>query len=970
MHARRINFDMFGDREQASSRLRAWMLADQLQALGHQVTVNGPLEVEIQVFQKRRDAKRLSKAKSNGARIVFDFDDNYLLDDVGAKDDVLAFMNQADVVTVGSRDLLERARRYHENVVLFENPLDVLPGSGQKTDYRWNEKIGWFGAPENQGILHTLGLRERVTTVTADGDIPWSLETVDEVLKQFDLVLLPVEADAWTLAKNANRLLKCVALGVPFLASQTPEHSLVVDELGLPDWLLVEAGGDWPGRIAEVSQRHAELPALFEAARARAFARYGIAPVAARWLREIQECQPAPALSMTAQARDVLADIDVVVLGEDAPALIADTLRSLRGDEVIYRSVSVVSALPVADREAVSAPDGWTMLDQHGDFFEIYDSLARVLSSRGGAMTLLLQAGVHITRGLLSEMETLDPDALHLFRGQIQRNEIALTEHPPATLDQLISRPYRPAAVLLPNRAYDASAGLQARFGPLAVWELLIGLVSRSQAPLHAVATPLMMIAPELPARTPMQSYAELLELTDPAAAADLPSLANEWARLLFSLHAAVIEAHAELFRSYQSTIIPRLSGDLTRAKTQQNDRQRDQNKSSRWIAQLRDRLPSEPPRLLRLQTGTIYLIEAGMKRHVPSWLLVRALEELFGPLENAVDDLEGYEDGPPVEVLSEPDGRLFLIVARQRYRVRGLPIPVAATPEHLNAVPEASQTIDLARGVKQASDTIPPAPPREQGRAPDMLEETVNGRATIAQHANTWVEPKKLGKNRPYRATFGTRPFINDTHRRLLEAPLSSGKASIDIGIPDSLRPEDAAKLYELAYFSRGDALVLGSGHGLAMAIVAQAIRDASRPDTVIGVDPDRRLIDSARSTLDAFEFTQNVTLVQDDLVSYCETLSSRGGAFGLVFVDHVTRYGDVRRICELLPSVVRDGGFVLFHDFNDRRNSSPKKKTAYGIYAGVIEGLASLPFDFYGVFGSSGLYRKQMSTGILAKK
>lgn len=31
----RVNLDAFGDRTKASSRLRAWMLAERLQALGH-----------------------------------------------------------------------------------------------------------------------------------------------------------------------------------------------------------------------------------------------------------------------------------------------------------------------------------------------------------------------------------------------------------------------------------------------------------------------------------------------------------------------------------------------------------------------------------------------------------------------------------------------------------------------------------------------------------------------------------------------------------------------------------------------------------------------------------------------------------------------------------------------------------------------------------------------------------------------
>jgi predicted O-methyltransferase YrrM len=971
MHARRINFDTFGDRTKASSRLRAWMLADQLQAIGFSATVNGALDVEVQVFQKRRDAKRLRIARANGARIVFDFDDNYLLDDVGAKDDVLAFMNQADVVTVGSRDLLERARRYHDHVILLENPLDVLPGSGAKVDFRWQGMLGWFGAPENQGILHSLGLRERVTTVTADGDIPWSLETIDGVLKQFDLVLLPVEADAWTLAKNANRLLKCVALGVPFLASKTPEHQLVADELGLPDWLLVEAGGNWDERIDEVTRRYAELAPLLRVARIRAFKHFGIASVTSSWLREIQGSQPAAPLDITASAQDILANVDVIVLGEDAPARALETMQSLCGSEVAYRSLSVISALPIGRGEALDEVGAWDIYDRHGDFFEIYDTLARVLARRGGAMTLLVQAGVETKRGFLHDIESLDPTAMHLFRGQLQRSDLAMAPSPPATLDQLICRPYRPAAVLLPNEAYRSSTGMQPRFGPLAIWELLIALVNCAHVPLHAVSTPLIAIAPELPTRTPLQSYAELLEYREPTIAADLPSLTKEWERLVFSLHAAVIEEHEELFRNYKSTIIPRLSGESLHVTGVRTEHQREREKTGRWIAQLREYVATEQPRLVQTQTGTIYLFEAGMKRHVTTWLIVRALEDLFGPLTKSKGSLDQFGDGPPVEILADTDGRLYLIAGGQRYPVRGLPVPLAASPERLALFPMAGETVDLYRGVKRAGvkpsmPSVIPAPPSttaEPNGVGAKIQDTAQELTPVARHADTWVKPGKLGKNRRYKPTFGTLPFINDTHRRLLEAPLKPGTDFIDIGIPGSLRREDAAKLYELAYFSSGDLLVLGSAHELAATVVAQAMHDGGRTGRLTVVERDPRMLERARDALDAYGFGEVVQLECDNPVSFCRSRSGHNGQYDFVFIDNVPTRADIREICKLLPGLARNSGFVLFHDFNVRANGKADQGEGSGVYAAVVKSLQTLPFSFYGVFGTTALYRRESS-------
>jgi predicted O-methyltransferase YrrM len=998
MKTLRINFDSFGDREKASSRLRAWMVADQLRTMGHEVSVNGSLDVDIQVFQKRRDVKRLQTAKRNGARIVFDFDDHYLLDDVGAKDDMLAFMNQSEIVAVGSQALLEEARRYHDHVILFENPLDVSPGSVPKSDYSLRGHVGWFGAPENQGVLYDLGLREAVSTVTTGGDIPWNLETIDDVVQQFDLVIIPVEADAWALAKNANRLLKCVALGVPFLASRTPEHERVVRELGLPDWLLIDAGGDWRAGIVEAERRLAEFPSLLGRARERALARYGIAPVTARWLHEITTDPATRIPAITIPARNVLAAVDVIVFGEDAPARVVETLGSLRRDEAKYHSVSVVSALAIAQIAAREDEFGCSTLDRHADFFDIYDCLAHVLRTRSGAMTLLLQAGAVAKRGLLNEIEAVDAAAIHLFRGQTEGKNSEQVQRPPSTIDQLLTRPYRPVAVLLPNDALDASQGLQARFGPLALWELLISLVSQGHAALRAVSAPLVMIAPELVERTPMHSYREMLEGTDPDIAADLPSMANEWERLLFSRHAAVIEEHESLFRYYQSTVIPRLEGDLRRRKSQRSDRQRERDRSGRWLEQLHARSSTEAPRLVQSPAGTVYLVEAGLKRHVKTWLMVNALEALFGGVERNVDDLAAIEDGPPVDVLADPDGRVYVIAGGQRFRVQGLPVPTAANAEALQRFPEAHETIDLYRGPKRTSGgssakgsrptvrevsarkkqtprpRVEPAPAPASGELPLERRRPHQPNASdidvalaslpIVRHVETWVKKGELGKKRRYRPTFGTLPVINESHRKLFEAPLRAGTESIDVGIPDALRRADAAKLYELAYFGHGDVLVLGSGRGLSATIVTQAIQDASREARVIAVDGDPHMVRRTRANLDASGGV-TVDVVQQDPEAFCRERAELGNRFGLVFIDYLTDNAEVRAVCRVLPDLVAEGGFVLFHDFNDRRNGKVGEADAYGIYSGVKKGLSTPPFAFYGVFGSVGLYRLDAAPG-----
>lgn len=692
----RVNLDAFGDRTKASSRLRAWMLAERLQALGHEATLNGPLDVDVQVFQKDRNGRRLQAAKANGARIVYDFDDNFLLEDAGARDDVIAFMNLADVVTVGSHDLLVQARRYHDRVLLFENPLDVLPGSLPKVDYRWAGRLAWFGNPENVGVLDDLGLRAAVTTITARGDVPWALETVDDLLKGFDLVLLPVRANAWTLAKNANRLLKCVALGVPFLASDTPEHRRVVELLRLPPWLLVGDDDNWHECIAHVQERYAELPPLLWAARAIAKDRYDIVPVAERWLQDVMgDGCPAPApLDLTVDMRQRIADVDVVVLAEDDPGLVEATVASLRPGEVGYRSLSVVSAhpLPAGSDQPASAE----VRDRHADYFDIYPALARVMAGRTGAATLLLRAGARVGRGLFAELADVNLDAVTLFRAQVDHTGIKLAASPPGTLADLLERPYRPAACLLPHRAYRASPGFQARFGHLALWELLIALVGRQAVPLRTVSAPLVMVLAGLDARTPMQAFADFLRETSPTSVADLPGLDHEWARLAFVLHAATVDEHHDLFHGYASTIIPRLHEDVLWGGRPRRGRQ-EQQRAHAWLGTLAGEDPAGPPRLVRTVDGTVFLLEGGLKRHVTTGLLVEALEPLFGPVARvAAEALADLKHGPPAAIFHDGAGQPCFVAGGRRYPVRGLPLPVTAPAERLAAFPAADTCLDL----------------------------------------------------------------------------------------------------------------------------------------------------------------------------------------------------------------------------------------------------------------------------------
>jgi predicted O-methyltransferase YrrM len=223
-----------------------------------------------------------------------------------------------------------------------------------------------------------------------------------------------------------------------------------------------------------------------------------------------------------------------------------------------------------------------------------------------------------------------------------------------------------------------------------------------------------------------------------------------------------------------------------------------------------------------------------------------------------------------------------------------------------------------------------------------------------VIAHPESWVEAGRLGAQRPYRATYVETGLLGPTFDQLLRSSHQPESVSIDFGIPGSLEQSDALKLYELAYFGTGDVLEIGCGAGLATTIVALAIAEADRFARIVSVDLDSRMMAGAQANPLVLG---RVQFVRGEPVVVCGDLVRDWKEFGLVFVHHSQAYPDMRALCELLVFLVQPGGFVLFQSFNDRRNRDGN--IAGGVYAGVVDGLAVPPFAFYGVFGTSGLYR-----------
>jgi predicted O-methyltransferase YrrM len=198
---------------------------------------------------------------------------------------------------------------------------------------------------------------------------------------------------------------------------------------------------------------------------------------------------------------------------------------------------------------------------------------------------------------------------------------------------------------------------------------------------------------------------------------------------------------------------------------------------------------------------------------------------------------------------------------------------------------------------------------------------------------------------------------FINEQHRRLTSDVSVNGM--IDIGIEGWLLPADALKLYELAYFCGGDILELGTYRGLSAWISAQASEAAGLDNVIVTIDLSLEETERARSNLYGKPGFRKVHLFTVEAGQAVRDLASSKRMFDLAFVDHSHAYDHVYDVCRSLHRVTKLGAFVLFHDFNDPRNSAPDV-TDYGVYQGVLDGLDQRRFEFWGIYGCSGLFRR----------
>jgi predicted O-methyltransferase YrrM len=175
---------------------------------------------------------------------------------------------------------------------------------------------------------------------------------------------------------------------------------------------------------------------------------------------------------------------------------------------------------------------------------------------------------------------------------------------------------------------------------------------------------------------------------------------------------------------------------------------------------------------------------------------------------------------------------------------------------------------------------------------------------------------------------------------------------------VPGWLRPEDALKLYELAFLTTGPILEIGTFQGKSAILMAGALQDAGSDATLYSLDVDQTCLQAARAYAVVHGVADRIVFVRGTARAFVRAYPQLRPS--LTFIDGDHSYAGVRRDLAVLEDVVPDDGLLLFHDFHDPRNDDPADAEVK-VTAAVADSWVARDCDFGGVFGCCGLFARR---------